>query len=66
MFTIFSGRKQKLPQKQEEFFDEFAKSNKFDPLIATNWYSVTHSDIMGAGVCSHQGIYSPEPMVMLF
>lgn len=31
-------------RKQE--FDKFARSKDFDPLVATNWYSLTTSDFM--------------------
>jgi len=34
---------------QRKFFDEFAKSQKFNPLKAENWYSVTLRDITRAG-----------------
>jgi hypothetical protein len=29
----------------KQFFDDFASSNGFDPLIAENWYSVTLADL---------------------
>jgi len=39
----------KEPGKQRKFFDEFARSKKFDPLDADKWFSVSHYDIRKAG-----------------
>jgi hypothetical protein len=30
---------------RREFFDEFAKSHNFNPLVAERWYSVSKKDI---------------------
>jgi len=46
------GRKKagwKTPGKQRKFFDEFARSKKFNPLDAEKWRSVTHNEIIKAG-----------------
>eukprot|EP00026_Physarum_polycephalum_P001173 Phypoly_transcript_01174.p1 GENE.Phypoly_transcript_01174~~Phypoly_transcript_01174.p1 ORF type:complete len:997 (+),score=112.19 Phypoly_transcript_01174:34-3024(+) len=45
------------------FFDNFAKLRKFDPLVAKNWYSITHDIIVaqkgGAAVLAlHRGSFS--------
>jgi hypothetical protein len=37
-------------QQRRKFFDNFANSKQFDPLVAENWYSVSHKDIVDA-VC---------------
>jgi hypothetical protein len=34
------------------FFCELAASKGFDPFVASNWYQVTHIDVITAGVCS--------------
>jgi len=39
----------KSPKKQRRFFDRFAKSKQFCPLIARNWYSITQRDIVRSG-----------------
>jgi len=39
----------KVPRIQRNFFDEFARSKKFSPLDANNWYSVTLSEVITAG-----------------
>lgn len=36
---------------RRHFFDDFAASRNFDPLIAENWNSVTYTDIVGVKVC---------------
>eukprot|EP00026_Physarum_polycephalum_P003134 Phypoly_transcript_03143.p1 GENE.Phypoly_transcript_03143~~Phypoly_transcript_03143.p1 ORF type:complete len:818 (+),score=151.04 Phypoly_transcript_03143:58-2511(+) len=33
------------PDHKRQFFDEFAKSRDFDPLVPENWYSIQRSDI---------------------
>jgi len=35
--------------KHREFFDNFACFDGFDPLVARNWYPVTHWEIQKAG-----------------
>ena len=32
------------------FFEEFARSRKFHPLVPENWYNITRSDIIAAKV----------------
>jgi len=39
----------KAPENQRKFFDEFARSKKFNPMDPENWYSVTRNDIQRAG-----------------
>jgi len=39
----------KFPENQRNYLDTFAKSQKFNPLDAENWYSVTHIEIIRAG-----------------
>jgi len=39
----------KVPANQRNFFERFARSKKFNPLDAENWYSVTHKEIIRAG-----------------
>jgi hypothetical protein len=36
-------------EKQRSFFDNYAKSREFDPLIPANWYSITINDVIQAG-----------------
>jgi hypothetical protein len=33
-----------------DWFDAFARDKEFDPLVAANWYSVSHADIKSAKV----------------
>ncbi len=35
---------------RRRFFDNFAKEMKFDPLVASNWYSITLEDVIDHGV----------------
>jgi len=46
---FFSHARWRAPQLQRKFFDEFAKSNGFDPLDENQWYSVTSKQINRAG-----------------
>lgn len=39
-------------QNRRDFFDEFAAANKFDPLVAKNWYSVPKERIIERKVLS--------------
>jgi len=39
----------KVPEKGRKFFEEFAASNKFNPLETEKWYSVSRSEIIRAG-----------------
>jgi len=44
------------PAKRRAFFDNFAKSKRFNPLHEVNWYSITRKDILqkgGGSVLSH-------------
>jgi hypothetical protein len=41
------------PEQQRNFFDEFAKSKNFDPLIIANWYDITVREIVKAVSSSH-------------
>eukprot|EP00026_Physarum_polycephalum_P002997 Phypoly_transcript_03006.p1 GENE.Phypoly_transcript_03006~~Phypoly_transcript_03006.p1 ORF type:complete len:734 (+),score=100.03 Phypoly_transcript_03006:377-2578(+) len=46
----------KSRQNRKDFFDSYAKKLGFDPLIASNWYSVSHDDIAaekGGGTILH-------------
>lgn len=45
------------------FFDDFAASNNFDPLIAKNWYSVKHSELEDFGVLDHIWFYFSDQFV---
>jgi hypothetical protein len=36
------------PAQKRNFFDQFAKSNKYDPLNVENWYSITIAEIRRA------------------
>jgi hypothetical protein len=38
-------------ERRRRFFDEFAKSKKFDRYDAESWYSITRKDIKSAKVC---------------
>jgi hypothetical protein len=38
----------KRADKRRKYLDEFAKSNKFDPLDADKWYTVSNRDIAQA------------------
>jgi len=44
-----SNKGWKASENQRKFFDGFAKSQKFNPLDAEKWYSVTHNEIIRAG-----------------
>lgn len=33
------------PVNRREFFENFAKARNFEPLIAANWYNVSHADL---------------------
>lgn len=39
-------------QSRKDFFEEFARENEFDSLIASNWYSVDISMILASKVYS--------------
>eukprot|EP00026_Physarum_polycephalum_P007313 Phypoly_transcript_07372.p1 GENE.Phypoly_transcript_07372~~Phypoly_transcript_07372.p1 ORF type:complete len:546 (+),score=62.83 Phypoly_transcript_07372:102-1640(+) len=49
-----------------KFFDEFAKSNSFDPLIAENWYQIDHKQLVkkagGLLVHKYDGSYKKALM----
>jgi hypothetical protein len=46
-------------QKRRRFFENFAKDNGFDPLVATNWYGVSQERILSAKVCKNHTIANP-------
>lgn len=33
------------------FFDEFARTSGFDPLVPNNWYAIRARTVQNAGVC---------------
>jgi len=39
----------KAPHQQRQFFDEFAKAKKFDPLDDRKWYCITREEILASG-----------------
>lgn len=39
------------PENRRLFFDEFAKSRGFDPLLASNWYDFISDDFIKIKVC---------------
>jgi len=45
------------PRDRRNFFDVFAYDTGFDPLVVSNWYSVSYNDVvlkkLGAGVLEH-------------
>jgi hypothetical protein len=43
-----SGSSKFKKQKHREFLDEFARSNKFNPLDSEKWYNVTQNQIICA------------------
>lgn len=47
---------------RRQFFDEYARDRKFDPLVAENWYSVLYEDLVehkgGSRVIRYHGTYS--------
>ena len=38
------------PQSRRRFFEDYAKENKFDPLIPSNWYSNDRKKILSTKV----------------
>lgn len=38
---LLSGNYWDARENKRRFFDEFAKSNKFNPLVTENWYPIT-------------------------
>lgn len=38
-------------ENQRDFFIQFAKKQKFDPLQASNWYSVSSAQVVAEKVC---------------
>lgn len=38
------------PANRRKFFEDYAESNKFDPLIAAHWYKQPISNIMAVKV----------------
>ena len=49
-FLKAPGHYWKNTQNIKAWFDDFAKTKGFDPLIADNWYHVAREDIYGAKV----------------
>ena len=47
---MFPARYWKSAANCRIFFNEYAKNNGFDPLIAANWYTVTSTDIQDTKV----------------
>jgi len=45
-FRVVRGNHWADERNQKEFFDTYAKDNGFDPLVASNWYSVTRQNIL--------------------
>jgi len=45
-------------RNQRKFFDAFARSKKFNPSDAENWYSVTYKEIISAGGSTLLGYYN--------
>jgi len=45
-FNIPGKRFWRLESNRKTFFDQFAQDNAFDPLIASNWYSVKSEKII--------------------
>lgn len=37
-------------KNRKQFFMDFAESQRFDPLIASNWYTVTPGMLLGRKV----------------
>jgi len=46
---LMSKKGWKSPPNRRNFFDEYARSKKFNPLDAEKWYSVTYHEIRKAG-----------------
>jgi len=46
---LMSKKGWKAPTNQRKFFDSFARSKKFSPLDAENWYSISKNQIKAAG-----------------
>jgi len=44
----------KSARERKKFFDWFARSQKFNPLDAEKWYSVSYDDIKRAVSSHHQ------------
>lgn len=46
MLTVFTGHYWQDLNNQKQFFVDFAKEKKFDPLIPHNWYQVSKNDLL--------------------
>ena len=46
MDTVFWGKM----ENRRQFFEKYAKQNRFDPLIAANWYLQFKGNILSAKV----------------
>eukprot|EP00026_Physarum_polycephalum_P002189 Phypoly_transcript_02194.p1 GENE.Phypoly_transcript_02194~~Phypoly_transcript_02194.p1 ORF type:complete len:921 (+),score=154.23 Phypoly_transcript_02194:106-2868(+) len=61
-FNIFPVGFWKSMVNRKKFLDDFARENKFDPLIAQNWYKITTRQfraMKGSGLLNHyENIYS--------
>jgi len=44
---------------RRDFFDNFAASRAFNPLVVDNWYTISKKDILTKIVCSHASLFSP-------
>jgi hypothetical protein len=48
IYLSAANSKWRKPERQRKFFEEFAKSKKFDPLDSEAWYSITRKEIISA------------------
>lgn len=35
-----------LPEQRKQFFDSYAKTRGFDPLVPENWYNISQANIL--------------------
>jgi hypothetical protein len=55
LLTFFLDRYWTDKDNRRNFFDEFAATRNFDPLIPEKWNSVSYADIVGVKVCNFFG-----------
>ena len=51
---IFAGNYWEHPKNLRNFFERFATSNSFDPLVSDNWYSVPRRLLLEYPVCKEE------------
>jgi len=69
-FSVLSHGHWAEEDNRKQFFDQFAKDNEFDPLVASNWYTVTTAMVIprkgGKSVLEYYGGSFAKALLQLY